>query len=52
MDDSADPVGPLRVVLLPRATESPPGRNEVELGIAGIVDPTRTSEVRLLIGVV
>jgi len=40
------------VVLLPRATESPLGRNEVELEIAGVVDPTRTSEVLLLIGVV
>ena len=40
------------MVLLPRATESPLGRNEVELEIAGVVDPTRTSEVRSLIGVV
>jgi hypothetical protein len=52
MDETADRVVPLRVVLLPRATESPLGRNEVELEIAGVVDPTRTSEVRLLIGVV
>jgi hypothetical protein len=52
VDDTADRVVPRRVVLLPRATESPLGRNEVELEIAGAVDPTRTSEVRLLIGVV
>jgi hypothetical protein len=51
MDDTANHVVPLRVVLLPRATESPLGRNEVELEIAGVVDPTRTFEVRL-IGVV
>jgi hypothetical protein len=40
------------VVLLPRATESHLGRKEVELDIAGVVDPTETSDVRLLIGVV
>jgi hypothetical protein len=39
------------VVFLPRATESPLGRNEVDVEIAGVVDPTRTFEVRL-IGVV
>jgi hypothetical protein len=39
------------VVLLPRANESPVGRNKVELEIAGEVDPTRTFEGRL-IGVV
>jgi hypothetical protein len=52
VDDTADRVVPLRVVLLPRATESPLGRNEVELEIAGVVDPTQTSELRLLISVV
>jgi hypothetical protein len=52
VDDTADRVVPLRVVLLPRATKSPLGRNEVELEIAGVVDPTQTSEVCLLIGVV
>jgi len=52
VDDTADRVVPLRVVVLPRATESPLGRNEVELEIAGVVDPTQTSEVRVLIGVV
>ena len=52
MDDTADRVVPLRVVLLPRATESPLGRNEDALEIAGVVDPTRTSEVCLLIVVV
>jgi len=40
------------VVLLPRATESLLGHNEVVLEIADGVDPTRTSEVCLLIGVV
>ena len=43
---------PLRVVRLPRATESSLGRNEVELQIASVVDPTRTSEVHSLISVV
>jgi len=52
VDDTANRVVPLRVVLLHRATESPLGRNEVELEIAGVVDPTQTSEVCLLIGVV
>jgi hypothetical protein len=52
VDNTADHVLPLRVVLLPRATESPLGRNEVELDITGVVDPTRTSAVRLLIGLV
>jgi hypothetical protein len=50
--DTTNRIVPLRVVLLPRATESPLGRNEVELEIAGVVDPTQTSEVRLVIGVV
>jgi hypothetical protein len=48
VDDTTDRVVPLRVVLLPRAAESHLGRKEVELDIAGVVDPTRTSEVRLL----
>ena len=52
MDDTADRVVPLKVVLLPRATKFPLGPAEVELEIAGVVDPTRTSEVRLLIGLV
>jgi len=52
MDNTADHVVPLGVVLLPSATESPLGRNEVVIQNAGVVDPTRTSEVRLLIGVV
>jgi hypothetical protein len=50
--NTADRIVPLQVVFLPRATESPLGRNEVELEIVGLVDPTRTSEVHLLIGVV
>jgi hypothetical protein len=50
-DDTADCVVPLRVVLLPRATDSPRGRNDVELEIAGVVDPTGTTDVSL-IGVV
>jgi hypothetical protein len=52
VDVAADRVVPLCVLLLPRATKSPLGRNEVELEIAGVVDPIRISEVRLLIGVV
>jgi hypothetical protein len=40
------------VVLLPRATEPPLGLNKVELELKCGVDPTRTCEVRLLIGVV
>ena len=52
MDDTTDRLVPLRVVLLPRATESPLGRNEVEREIADVVKVTRTCEVRLLIGVV
>ena len=40
------------MVLLPRATKSPLGWNEVQLEIACVVDPTRISEVCLLIGVV
>ena len=52
MDDTADRVVPLRVVLLPHTTKSPLHRNEVDLEIAGVVDAARTSEVRLLIGVV
>ena len=52
MDNTADCVVPQGVVLLPRATESPLGRDEVELHIAGVVDPTRTSKLRLLIVVV
>ena len=52
VDHAADCVVPLQVVLLPCASESPLGRNEVEIEIAVVVDPTRTSEVGLLIGVV
>jgi hypothetical protein len=52
VDDTADRVVPLKVVHLPRATKFPLGPTEVELEIEGVVDPTRTSEVRLLIGVV
>jgi len=51
-DDTTDLVVPLKVVLPPHATESLVSRNEVELENAGVVDPTWTSEVRLLIGVV
>ena len=36
------------MVLLPHADKSPLGRNEVELEIAGPVDPTPTSEVCLI----
>jgi len=43
---------PLQVVLLPGTIKSTLGRNRVELEIAGVVDPTRTSEVHFLIGVV
>jgi len=43
---------PLRVVLLLCTTKSPLGHNEVELEIVGVVDPTQTSEVHLLIVVV
>ena len=52
VDDTADRVVLLHVILLLRATKSPLGCNEVELEIAGVVDPTRTSDVHLLIGVV
>jgi hypothetical protein len=52
VDDTADHVVPLQVVLILRATESPLGHNEVELDIAGVVNPTKTSEVHSLIGVV
>ena len=52
MDDTAYRVVSLRLVLLPRATESLLGRKQVELEIAGVVDPTPISEVRLLIAVV
>jgi len=52
VDDTTDRVVPPRVVFLPSATESPLVRNEVEREIEGVVDPTTTSEVRLLIGVV
>jgi hypothetical protein len=43
---------PLRGVLLTRPPKSPLGHNEVELEIADLVDPTRTSELRLLVSVV
>jgi hypothetical protein len=33
------------VVLPPHTTETPLGRNQVELDIASVVDPTRISEV-------
>jgi hypothetical protein len=36
---TADRVVPLQVVLLPPVTPSPLDRNEVELEIAGAVDP-------------
>jgi len=52
VDDTADHVVPLRVVLVPRVTESPLGRTEVELETAGVVDPTQTSEVHSLTGVI
>ena len=52
MDDTVDCVVPLRLVLLPHTTKSPPGRDEVELEIVGVVNPTQTSDVLLLIGVV
>jgi len=52
MNNTADYLVPLQVVHLPRATESPLGHNDVELEIVRVVDPTQTSEVRLLIGVV
>jgi len=50
-DNPTDCVVPLQVVLLPHATRSPLSHNKVELEIAGVGDPTRTSEVHL-IGVV
>jgi len=40
------------VVLQPRTTESPICRDDVELDIVGVGDPTRPSEVHSLIGVV
>jgi hypothetical protein len=52
MDNTADHVVLLQVVLLPRATESPLGPPEVEVEMVCLVDPTQTSEVRLIIGVV
>lgn len=36
---------PLEVVVLPHATQTPIGRNEVELQIASVGDPIQTSEV-------
>ena len=51
MDNTTDHVVPLRLVLLPCATESPRGSTLVKFEITGVVDPTQTSEVRLLIGV-
>jgi len=52
VDATADRVVPLRVICLCRTTISPPARYEVELEIEGVLDPTQTSDVRLLIGVV
>ena len=52
MNNCVNRVVPVRMVLLPCPKKSPLGSNEVELEIVGIVDPTRTSEVGLLIGVV
>jgi hypothetical protein len=52
MDNTADHVVALPLVVLRHATESPLVSNEVELEIAIVVDPIRTSEVHLLIGVV
>jgi hypothetical protein len=52
MHDTANRAVPLRVVPLPCVSKFPLGCNEVELQIAGVVDPTETSEVHLLIGVV
>jgi len=51
MDDIANWGVSPRVVLLPRGLKSSLGCNGVELYNAGLVDPTDTSEVRL-IGVV
>jgi len=44
MDYTDNLAVPLRVVLLPYSSESPLGRNEVELEIVGEVDLTRASE--------
>jgi len=52
MDDTTDRVVPLRVAFQPRATVSPLGHNEIEIEIAGVVDATPTSDVRLFICVV
>jgi hypothetical protein len=49
---SADCVVPLPLVILPHTAESPLSRNTVELDIACVVDPTGTSEVHSLLGVV
>jgi len=51
VNNTADCVVPLGVVIPPRSTESPLSCNEVELEIVSVVDPTQTSKVRLLIGV-
>jgi hypothetical protein len=51
VDDTTDHLTPLPVVPQSRATESPLGRNEVELEIAGVVDSIQTFDVHL-IGVV
>ena len=52
MDNTADLVVPLPVLVLPRTNESPLDRNKVDLEFGGVVNPTRTSDVRSLIGVV
>jgi len=52
VDGNADCTVPLLVVLLPCATKTPLCHNEVQHPIAGVVDPTSTSEVGLLISVV
>jgi len=52
VNDMDDRLLPLWVVLLPCATESLLGCDEVQLAIAGVINPAQISEVRLLIGVV
>ena len=51
VENPANRVVPLQVVLLPGTIKSRLCRNRVELEIAGVVDPTRLSDVHLLIGV-
>jgi len=50
--DTADCVVLPYVMLLTCSAESPVGHNEFELEIVSVVDPTPTSEVHFLIGVV